>query len=269
MIFLVLIPIITSLIGLFIYKFQGKSVELFRLDIIQFIYLFVMSPTLFVWLKSFLFYLLRNEIEYTLTYTEIFVIDTAFTVVAIFVMAAIAIHSLTKTFWIKRHNNPKFDLYNLSEYFHLWWSHLAIWGGVMLLITFVGLVNVLVPLDFHLSKQAFLASQIINIIGGVLLFFGIWMSDTGMNNFMKLMKLFLMSFAILHIVIYFVVNPKYNATYIAYWFSLTVFVTATILGSFVEKYEKVSWFRSLFLHTGWGDNKGVVLFPGLRKNKKK
>jgi hypothetical protein len=184
-------------------------------------------------------------------------------------MAAIAIHSLTKTFWIKRHHNPDFDLYHLSEYFHLWWSHLAIWGGVMLLITFVGLINVLVPLDFHLSKPAFIGTQIVSILSGLLLFFGIWMSDTGMKNFMKFMSLFLISFAIIHIVIYFLVDPKYNASYIAYWFSITVFVTATILGSFVERYEKVSWFRSLFLHAGWGDNKGIVLFPSKNKKKKK
>lgn len=266
MTFLILIPIITSLLGLFIYKFQGKSIELFRLDSVQFIYLFVVSPTLFVWLKSFLFYLLKNEIEYTLTHTEMFIIDTAFSVVAVFIMAAIAIHSLTKTFWIKRHHDPDFDIYHLSEYFHLWLSHILIWGGTMLIITFIGLINSLVPLDFYLSKPVFIGTQAISILFGVLLFFSIWMSDSGSNHFMKLMKLLLISFAIVHIIVYFTLSPKYDASYIAYWFSITVFVTATILGSFVERYEKVSWLRSLFLHAGWGDNKGIVLFPSKKKN---
>ena len=109
MILLVLVPIFTTIFGMLLYRFQNGSKEIFRLDFVQFIYLFIMTPTLFVWLKTFLFYLLRNELEYSLSINELFVIDTIFTVIAVFVISAVAIHSLTKTFWIKRHHNPKFD----------------------------------------------------------------------------------------------------------------------------------------------------------------
>lgn len=265
MLFLVLIPVITFFIGLFMYKFQGKSIELFRLDVIQFVYMFIMAPTLFVWMKTFLFYLLRNELEYSLSITEIFVIDTAFSVVAIFVMAAIAIHSLTKTFWIKRHHNPHFDLYSLSEYFHLWWSHIAIWGGAMLLISFVAMVNVFIPLELVLTKPVFLLTQLFAILSGGLFFFAVWMSDPQTGNFMRVMKLIMMGVAFAHIITYFVFDPGYNPSYIAFWFSITMFTTSTFLGSFIERYEKASWFRSLFLHVGWGNNKNIDIFAKKKK----
>lgn len=269
MVLLALIPLFTTIVGLLLYRFQGKFFELFRLDFVQFIYMFLMAPALFVWLKTFLFYLIRNELEITLSITEIFVIDTVFTVISIFVMGAIAIHSLTKTFWIKRHHDPDFDLYHLSEYFHLWWSHIIIWGGIMLMFTFLSLTNVLIPLDFELTKIWFLVTQAVAIVCGTIFFFAIWMSESDQGNFMRLMKILLVLVALIHIIVYFVLDPGYNSNYIAYWFVTTGFTTSAAIGGFFERSEKVGFFRSFFLHVGWGDNKGVVLFPKKKTTPKK
>lgn len=220
----------------------------------QFVYLFVMAPTLFVWLKTFLFYLLRNELEPSLTVTEMFVVDTIFTVIAIFVMVAVAIHSLTKTFKIKRAINPQFDIYHLSEYFHLWWSHIIIWGGAMLLVSFVALANVFAPLELELTKGIFIFSQFFASVVGGLFFMAIWMSDPEQGNFMRLMKLLLVFFSVIHIVFYFVFDPQFNSQYVIYWFSLAAFVSAAAIGSVFERYEKLNWFRRILLHAGWGDN---------------
>lgn len=260
MIFLILVPIFTTIVGMILYKFQGKHREIFRLDLVQFIYLFVMAPTLFVWLKTFLFYLLRNELEYSLSLTELFVIDTVFTVIAIFVVAAIAIHSLTKTFWIKRHHDPKFDIYHLSEYFHLWWSHLLMWGGGMLLISFVSFANIFAPLNFEVSKNVFIFIQLLGSISGLVLFMALWMSDPGQGNFMRLMKLLLVFFSVVHILFYFIFDPEFNSHYMTYWFSLATFISATTISSIFERYERLNWFRKMMLHSGWGDNKGIDIF---------
>lgn len=260
MIFLILVPFFTSILGILLYKFQGRSKEIFRLDLVQSVYLFLMAPTMFVWLKTFLFYLLRNELEPSLSVTEIFIVDTIFTVFAIFVMIAIGIHSLTKTFWIKRHHNPQFDLYHLSEYFHLWWSHIVIWGGVMFLISFVSLANVFAPLELYLAKNLFIGVQIFGTISGLFLFMLIWMSDPGQGNFMRLMKLLLVFASVVHIVFYFVFNPQFNSRFIIYWFALSTFISAAGIGSVFERYERLSWFRNILLHSGWGDNKGINIF---------
>lgn len=260
MILLLIVPVLTVLFGMLMYKFQGKNREIFRLDLVQFVYLFLMAPTLFVWLKTFLFYILRNELEYSLSITELFVIDTVFTVIAILVMAAISIHSLTKTFWIKRHHNPRFDVYHLSEYFHLWWSHIIIWGGVMLLISFVALANVFAPLELWLSKSMFILIQTLGGITGIFFFMAIWMSDPRQGNFMRLMKLLLVLFATVHIAFYFIFDPKFNSQFILYWVSLAMFVCAAGIGGIFERYEKLSWFRKILLHSGWGENKGIDIF---------
>lgn len=260
MILLIIVPILTVLLGMLIYRFQGKNREVFSLDFVQFIYLFLMAPTLFVWLKTFLFYLLRNELDYSLSINELFVIDTIFTVIAVFVMAAISIHSLTKTFWIKRHHNPEFDIYHLSEYFHLWWSHIIIWGGAMLLISFVALTNVFAPLEIDISKGLFFFFQIMGVISGLLFFLAIWMSDPGQGNFMRLMKLLLVLFATVHIAFYFLFEPRFSAQFVLYWVSLSLFVSAASIGGLFEKHEKLSWFRKIMLHSGWGNNKGIDIF---------
>lgn len=260
MIFLVLVPIFTTLIGMLAYRMQGKEREIFRLDIVQFVYLFVLSPTMFVWLKTFLFYLMRTELGGALSLNEMFIIDTIFTVIAIFVMAGISIHTLTKTFWIKRHHNPQFDLYRLSEYFHLWWSHIVIWLGAMILGSFVALANVFVPFPLELPKAGFYLLQLVATLSGVAFFLAIWMSDPKIGHFMRLMKLLLVFFSVLHIIVYFVFDPKFNSHYVGYWISTAIFVTAAGVGSFFDRHERMSRFRKLLVHAGWGENKGIDIF---------
>lgn len=264
-----MIPVLTSLFGVAIYKFQGRGrrLEIFKLDLVQTVYLFLLAPTLYVWMKSFLFYILRNELDIRFSVTDLFVLDTVFSVLAFIIMAAIAIHSLTKTFWLRRHHDPEFDLYHLSEYFHLWWTHIVIWGGGMLLATFLSISNVLIPFQIlNYSKEQFYTMLIIGLISGALTFFAIWISDAKQGNFMKLMKLILAIFVFIHVIIYFVLDPVFNMTNAGYWFVFANFISATVCASFTERYEKTNRIRDFFIHIGWGDNKGIDLF-GHKKNK--
>ncbi len=266
MILLILIPIFTVTLGLMMYKFQDKNIEIFRLDVVQFTYMFLLAPTMYVWLKTFLFYILRNELEFRLSVTDLFVIDTAFSVLAFIVMAAIAMHSLTKTFWLKRHSDPEFDLYRLSEYFHLWWTHIVIWGGAMLLATFVSISNVLIPFQIvTATKSHFYTLLSVGVISGPLTFLAIWMSDAKQGHYMRLMKLLLAFFVLLHVVVYFILDPAFNITNAGYWFVFANFFSATLCSAFFERYEKTNKLLDFFVHFGWGDNKGVDLFVNKKK----
>ncbi|NCO12187.1 MAG: hypothetical protein COZ34_00805 [Candidatus Pacebacteria bacterium CG_4_10_14_3_um_filter_34_15] len=264
-IFLLLIPLITVAIGLLIYKFQNKKKEFLKLDLVQFVYLFLIAPTMFVWMKSFIFYILRNELQLNLSVTELFIIDTVFSVLSFVVISAIAIHSLTKTFWIKRHHDPEFDIYHLSEYFHLWWTHIVVWGGVMILGTFLSVVNVLVPLEFVVaSKLQFYSLFGLGFISGIMFFFVIWNSDPQQGNYMRLMKLFLAFSLLIHIIIYFIFEPSFNISNGVYWFMLSALAASVFAASTFERYEKTNRFREFLLHSGWGENKGVNLFSALK-----
>ena len=262
------IPLLTTAIGFGLYRFQdGKQRELFRLDLVQFMYLFVLTPTLYIWLKSFLFYILKNELEFSLSVTGLFVIDTVFSVVAFFTFAALAMHSLTKTFWLRRHHDPDFDIYHLSEYFHLHWTHIVMWTGGIALMTFVAFVNVFIPFTIqHVTYQFYLLLGM-GLVFGVTLFMGIWGSDPGQGSFMRLMKLLLMLVFVCHVMVYFIFDPSFKLSYGAYWFSLFVFMMASVSSYFFDKSPSAKKMRSLWVHVGWGENKGVDLFPFKKRNK--
>lgn len=253
--FLLLIPLITSILGILIYRYQDRKFEVFKLDITQFVYLFLMAPTLYVWLKSFLFYIVRNELDLRLSVTDLFVIDTIFSVLAFIIMAAIAMHSLTKTFKLKRQFDPQFDIYHLSEYFHLWWTHIVIWGGGMLLATFVSISNVLIPLQVGVTnKLQFYLLLVIGLTSGLITFFALWMSDAKQGNFMRLMKLFLAFFILIHVLVYFIFEPAFNMSTAGYWFVFFNLFSAVVCASIFERYEKTNKIRAFFTHLGWGEN---------------
>lgn len=264
--FLLLIPLFTSIFGIFIYKFQDRKLEIFKLDIIQFVYLFVLAPTLYVWLKSFLFYIVRNELDLRLSVTDLFVIDTTFSVLAFIVMAAIAMHSLTKTFRLKREFDPHFDIFHLSEYFHLWWTHIVIWGGGMLLASFVSISNVLIPFQvISATKTQFYSLLLIGLLSGPITFFALWLSDAKQGDFMRIMKLFMAFFVLVHVVVYFIFEPAFTMANAGYWFIFFNLFSAVLCSSLFERYEKTSGIRRFFTHLGWGEN-NIELFGN--KNKK-
>jgi len=265
---LLLVPLLTGIFGMLIYRFQDGKKQLFKLDLVQFIYLFVMSPALFVWLKTFLFYLLRNELDLSLTINDVFVIDTVYSIGGFYLFGAISMHTLTKTFWLRRHHDPEFDIYHLSEYFHLWWTHLAMTTGVMAMFSFLSLNNAFFPIDIYMPKVYLFGVLLLGLIMGVVGFFAVWMADSEQGNFMKLMKIEFAFFFLLHIIVYFVFNPEFNSQRSLYWLFMATFFSLSVCSLFFERHEKINKIRQLMLHVGWGDNKGIKLFEQVKKKRK-
>lgn len=260
---LFLVPVIASVFAIFIYRFQDGKRQIFHLDLVQFVYLFIVSPTMFVWAKSLIFYILKSEIDLKLSVTELFVIDTLFTLLSFFVFIAVTIHSLTKTFWVKRYHDPKFDLFHLSEYFHLWWSHIVIWGGAMAMATFLSLVNLFIPFNIKSSTSVFYSTFGLGLFLGLITFFSVWMSDPKQGNFMRLMKIFFGFFFLIHVALYFLIDPSFDVSYGLYWIVSALFFSAVICSATFERYERTNKIRGLMLHVGWGDN--VKLFKPKKK----
>ncbi len=236
-----------------IYKHQGKK-QLVKLDLVQFIYLFVMAPTLFVWVKSFLFYILKGELGLSLSVNQVFVLDTVLSVIAFYIFSAVAIHTLTKTFRLHKDHNPLFDLFELSEYFHLWWSHLIIWIGLMAVLAFIAVVNLFIPIA---SAQAIISAPVAVMIGlflGLTLFMIVWQSDVQQANYMRIMKLSFAFFFALHVVLYFILTPKFSAQYAPYWAVFNIFFAAVVSGFWLQRSRRARSFRDRFVHSNWGNN---------------
>lgn len=251
--------VIASSVSLVLYRFQGKK-EILKFDIVQFFYAFIFAPLMFVWLKTFLYVVLKNQLGSTLSANELFIIDTVFSVLFLFFYAFIAMHSLTKTFWINNAKDPLYDIFFHSEYIHLWLAHIVMIIGGMFLITFLGMVNLFFPLATTDSNLWQVLVALIGIISGGFCFLGVLMTDPKLETgyFLRLMKLAFGFFFSLYVFMYFIFSPPFSTTLSVYWWSFFLFATGVGLSFFTYKSKKaknvVEMSLKYFKHFQWGVN---------------
>ena len=257
--------VITCVVSMMMYRFHGKK-QLFHLDIIQFYYLFIAGPLLFIWGKTFLFFILKQELGQIISLNEFFLIDTLFSLMAFLLFAPFAIHTITKQFSLRKNEDPEFDIFHLSEYFHLWWSHVVIYLGTMVVVTFLSITNILVPIIFTLSKSMFLIFILLSVILGVISYVMIWNSDPKQErrNFMKLMKLFYGFFFTIHAGLYFFFTPKFGIEYGAFWFGLSILLTGVICSMTFQRSKKAHRLKHWLVRPNHQEN--VQLFLADTKN---
>jgi hypothetical protein len=233
---LFLIPVLTVISGLILYRHNGKK-EILKLDSVQFIYSFVLAPVIYIWLKSFLFYLLRDE--NALSEGELFIFDTFYSVFFIFVYAFVVIHSLTKSFELKRTEDPLHDVFTHSEFFHQWVSHLVFYLGSMLLFSIASITNGFFPLNIFIYGFYFYLFLAVSLLAGVGWFIAIWLNEDIGEKFFKLMKLFFSFLFLLHVLVYFWVKPAFNINYLIYWMMSVVLFVCVLLSAFINKLKKM------------------------------
>lgn len=260
---LYLIPVFAVISAVLMYRLNGKR-EFLKIDLVQFFYAFVLAPLLFVWLKTFLYFLLRVEVNFSLSSVQLFLLDTTFSLFFIYVFAFVVIHSITKSFNLKRVRDPLYNIFEHSEFFHLWLTHLIMYIGGMVLISGLSLFNIWFPLDIELSQVSFYIFNAASLIAGFFIFMIIWLSDPKQDqaNFMRLMKLSFGFFFLVHIVVYFVFNPAFSPEFGLYWGSLNIFTALVLCSLFAYRSERAQTFfekmSDFFKHRGWGKN--VQLF---------
>ena len=259
---LILVPALAALSAIFLYRHNGKR-EILKFDLVQFIYAFIISPLLLVWLKSFFFILLRNELGSFLSLTQLFAADTAFTILLMYIYSFVVVHSLTASFKLKKVSDPLYDVFYHSEYFHLWLSHIVMYGGGMGLISILGLTNLTIPLTLTFNRAALYVTLGLGIIIGIASFGAIWLGNPKQANFMRIMKLFIAFFFVLHAVMYFGFDPDFSIKYGLYWLSFMIFTTMSAISLFADRSERTASFFDWFKYKqGWDFR--VELF----KNKK-
>jgi hypothetical protein len=238
------IPFAALVSVMILYRHTGKK-EILKLDSTQFLYAFVVSPVLLIWLKSFIFFLLRNELNLSLSITELLFIDTLFTVLFMYVFAFIVIHSLTKTFNLKITRDPLYDWFTHSEYFHMNLSHLAIYIGSMTMILALGVINVFVPL-LIVSKFALYGILIGGMLSGVAGFEAVLNYKSPDPIFLRIMKVYFALVFIVFVGVYAIFEPNFNAVHSAYWGAFGFFFMATVMSLFAEKPEpKKQWWGKI------------------------
>lgn len=246
---LFLVPLLAIAAALFLYQHTGKR-EFLKFDLVQFVYAFILAPIIYIWLKSFLFVFLVKELNLRLSVTDLFLADTAYSVIFLFVFAFVVIHSLTKSFELKRSHDPLYDLFQHSEFFHMLTSHVALYVGIMFLFTIISTVNVFISLGFSNNPMLFYASLISGLLVGFILYVGVLLTDDDFEikhpRFEMFIELVYASLFIFHIILYFYFRPEFNLTRVAYWFMLMV-LAGFIFSSYVlERSEKFVRFMKKF-----------------------
>jgi hypothetical protein len=264
---LIAIPVITPLIGLLLYRQVGKK-EFLKLDIVQFVYAFILGPIAFVWMKSMLFFLSRNDLGTSLSLNQLFFIDTAFSVIFLYLSAFIAIHSLTKTFEVKLQKDPLFDILEHSEKFHLWISHTSIYtlGGLIFML--LGLINLFLPLAIELTRTAFFLILLAALILGFILYAGIWLSNFTASKFLRLVQLIYGFFFVIQIFAYFFVSPSFSGEYIVFWFIIMIFASMVFSFQVISRSQKSkTWINKLHHkhHEGWSEKNFLLILDKLDK----
>ena len=214
-------PLAVLLSAVLAYRFNGRR-EFIKFDLVQFFYAFITFPVMFVWLKTFLFMMLQKELGLILSISHIFAIDTAFSVVVMLIYASVVIHSLTKSFELKRERDPLYDLFRDSEFFHMWFTHIAVFGGGVLILTVFSLINLWIPFDVLSTKEMMFSVVGLGIIFGPVCFATVYLSVIS-PKFEQLMKLLVAAAFILHALLFFWLDPQFRLAYGFYWFVFFLF----------------------------------------------
>ena len=156
----------------------------------------------------------------------------------LYIYAFVVIHSLTKTFDLNKKRNPKIDIYELSEYFHLDYSHLAMYFGAMVFLTIASILNLVFPLDLIHVRTVFYGLLGMGVVAGGTIFTALWMYESPEPRFMRWMKLIFGFFFLVFVSIYFIFDPSFSTPYILYWACLSIFSSLVFLSLFAERREK-------------------------------
>lgn len=255
---LLAVPILAVATSVFVYRLNGRR-EILQFDVVQFYYAFVIAPLLFVWGKSFLFFLLREEVNLSLSQNELFFWDTLFSLLSIYIFGFVMMHSLTKSFSLRVKQDPLYDIFRISEYFHLWVTHIVMLVGGLLLVSIVSLFNAYfeLPILPGYPRVYFYLLLAGGYAMGILTFLGIWLSDPKQHrrSFMRFMKLCNGAFFTIHVTIYFIWTPPFDLAHGFYWASLMLFSASTSFSFFTYKSKrfkkKFDLFSNKLKHPGW------------------
>ena len=143
--------------------------------------------------------------------------------------------------------------------------------GGLLLLNILALINLAFPMDIEISRKYLLPIVGSGILGGILFFLGMWLSDPKQEsaNYMRVMKLAAGILFLMNVTSYFVFDipsPQYSF----YWwnsFVLAAFVSLSLFAYKSERAQTLLKEQQIGLNTG-GGSFGFKFLKKLIKNKR-
>lgn len=224
---LFLLPVFMGLSLAYLYRFTGRK-QILRFDLVQFVYAFLAYPLGYIWVKSILFFLLRQELGISLTFGQWNVLDTFFSLIFMYFYAFGIIHSLTKTFSLEMERDPLIDLFSRSEYFHELFSHIGMYAMGLVTVSILGSINLFFPVFILMERNIFLLINAFGILVGLIAYIAMFQNTVfeGSTNrtYRRALRLVIALCFSMMAIFYFVSNPNFRETYILYWFTIDIFI---------------------------------------------
>jgi len=251
-------------LGFLVYRFQGRR-QILKFDIVQFLYAFVFAPLLFIWLKTFLYIVLRDQIGTTLSQGQIFALDTIMSVFFLYLYGFVVLHSLTKTFRLQSDKDPLYDIFWHSEYYHLWITHIIMSVGGMGVICLLGMINLVIPLQISSTNFSLFLMFGAGSVSGFIVYMSVLLADPRQQRragYMRLMKLAFGGFFSINLILYLVFTPSFSMSYGLFWWNFLVFAVATLLGFLSYRSSSIQILLdsmlNYFKHFKWGINMDLI-----------
>lgn len=255
--FLLLIPVLLVISFAVVYRFVGKR-EVFRFDLVQFFYAFILMPLMFVWGKILIFALIRGGLNTGLSDGNYLIIDTIYSLIFLYIFGFEMLHAMTKSVSLKVLQDPLYDIFVYLEYFHLWLTHLVCSVGSILLMMIFSVGNLFFPLDAHVSRPLFNIFLVSSLIFGWIAFMTIWLCDPHQGKryrYMRIMKISIGVLFVSQVVGYAIATPSLSAQFAVYWgiaMSSTMMVACAFLSYRSTRIK--NWLEQVsnrFKHEGW------------------
>ena len=237
-ILLTLFPVLIIALAFFTLRFNGRK-ELLRMDLVQFLHAFVFTPAVIIWVKTVVFSNLKVYVGESLSVEDLFLVDNILTLISLYIFSFVVIHSLTKSFQLKREKDILFDLFSHSEYFHFWLSHLITYSGGLVLMMLLGVLNLFVPLTELLTKKWLYIAVFVGILLGILFYVAMYLYRVKeQRKFDRVMKFQLYIHSLIILSLYFIVRPEYSEKYAVFWCSSFFFISSAVLMQILRRGRK-------------------------------
>jgi hypothetical protein len=182
-----------------------------------------------------------------------FAIDTLFTVLFLYLAIVKTVHGITKSFSLKVKKEPEFDIFQVSEYLHMWWSHLAMYILGFVILLFISVINLLYPFaEVDFTKNGFLIFLLIGQFLGLVIFFGVVNTKLKSGNFQSFMKILFALCSTVQALLYIFYRPAFSAVYLGYWFVSSTFLATVWCSLAFERNKFLRQIHAKFVPKNWG-----------------
>lgn len=232
--------LLIMLLALYLYRFSGRR-QFLRLDLIQFIYAFVVYPLAFLWMQELLLLFYRSVPE--IGPVDQRIISSSVNLIFLYLYAFGIMHSLTKTLSLRVYRDPLFDVFSQTEYVHEFLSHVGMYTGIFALGSVLSVINIVFPFDIVSTRQAMAMTISAGTILGIALYIVLFITTDkgiGYTAYKKIIRAVAGLSFTAHVILFVLFRPALTMHHGVFWLVASI-LTAFVLTRMVLIPTQIFW----------------------------